>query len=182
MRKSILGLILVAAVSFGMSAAAQQDAAPKTIANALAPVALPAAALPAAPSAQPVASPEPVAPVAPGVSAIIANPAPLPDFKETHKFMDRKNWIIFSALATARMMDPISTWHFRSKGLHEGQLSDGFVDNKPLFVAYSSSLVAGQIATSYLFHRLGWHKAERISAMVHTGVVTEAVVHNYRLH
>jgi hypothetical protein len=174
--------ILLAAVSLGLSAAAQQDAAPKTIANVLAPIALPAAVVPAAPSAQPVAAPEPMAPLAPGISAIVANPAPPPEIQETHRFMDRKNLIIFSALATARMMDPISTWHFRSMGLHEGQLSDSFVDNKPLFVAYSSSLVAGQIATSYLFHRLGWHKAERISALVHTGVVSEAVIHNYRLH
>ena len=180
MRK--LMLVLLAAVSLGLSAAAQQDAAPKTIANVLAPMALPAAVVPAAPSPQPVAAPEPMAPMAPGISAIIANPAPPAEAAVPHKFMDRKNLIIFSALAGARMMDPISTWHFRSKGLHEGQLSDSFVDNKPLFVAYSGSLVAGQIATSYLFHRLGWHKAERISAMVHTGVVSEAVVHNYRLH
>ena len=179
MRKLIL--VLLAAVSLGLSAVAQQDAAPKTIANVLAPTALPAAAVPAAPLPQPVASPEPMAPLAPGISAIIAHPAP-PAEVVTHKFMDRKNLLIFSALATARMLDPISTWHFRSKGLHEGQLSDSFVDNKPLFLAYSGSLVAGQIATSYLFHRLGWHKAERISAMVHTGVVSEAVIHNFRLH
>jgi len=78
-------------------------------------------------------------------------------------------------------MDPISTWQFRRHGLNESELSNGFVDNKPLFATYSASLVAGQISTSYVFHRLGWHKVERLSAIIHTAVVTEAVAHNYRI-
>jgi hypothetical protein len=98
-----------------------------------------------------------------------------------HPFLDKSNLGIFAALATGRTMDLISTWQFRRHGLHEGELSDGFVDNKPLFATYSASLVAGQISTSYVFHRLGWHKLERATAIIHTAVVTEAVIHNYRI-
>jgi hypothetical protein len=119
----------------------------------------------------------PLAPVAPKTdSAPAAAPTP-----EAHKFLDRRNLAIFTALAAARAMDPISTWQFRRQGFHEGQLSDGFVDNKPLFATYSAALVVGQISSSYLFHRLGWHKLERFSAIVHTGAVSEAVIHNYHL-
>ena len=100
---------------------------------------------------------------------------------DKHPFLDKANWAIFASLAAARAMDPVSTWQFRRHGLHESQLTDGFVDNKPLFATYSASLVAGQISASYMFHRMGWHKVERISAIIHTGVVTEAVVHNYRI-
>ena len=98
-----------------------------------------------------------------------------------HPFLDKPNLAIFAALVAARTMDPISTWQFRRHGLNESELSNGFVDNKPLFATYSASLVAGQISTSYVFHRLGWHKVERLSALIHTAVVTEAVAHNYRI-
>ena len=101
--------------------------------------------------------------------------------KPVHNFFDRENLAIFTALAASRGMDMVSTWQFRRHGLHEGQLSDAFVDNKPLFTSYSFSLVAGQVATSYFFHRMGWHKLERITAIVHTGAVTESVIHNYHI-
>jgi hypothetical protein len=95
--------------------------------------------------------------------------------------LDKTNLGIFASVAAARAMDMVSTWQFRRHGLNEAELSNGFVDNKPLFATYSASLVAGQVSTSYVFHRLGWHKMERFSALVHTGVVTEAVIHNYRI-
>jgi hypothetical protein len=116
-----------------------------------------------------------VAPVTTGTSS------PVPGGPEKHPFLDKYNLAIFLSVAAARTMDPISTWQFRRHGLNESELSNAFVDNKPLFATYSASLVAGQISTSYVFHRLGWHKVERISALIHTAVVTEAVVHNYRI-
>jgi hypothetical protein len=165
----------VAIVVLGLSlfAMAEQSTQPEAL----------LAALPAVPG---IASPTPLStlgmmsPIAPGTALATPAPAPTPE-AQPHRFFDKSNLAIFGALTAARAMDPISTWQFRRHGLHEGQLSDGFVDNKPLFAVYSASLVAGQISSSYLFHRLGWHKLERISAMVHTGLVTESVVHNYRI-
>lgn len=129
-------------------------------------------------SPQPLLGPAAPMPITP---MIAPRRAPLPAEKVTHRFFDKENLAIFAALAGARTLDMFSTWQFRRNGLHEGELSDGFVDNKPLFAAYSGSLVAGQIATCYVFHRMRWHKLERITALVHTGAVTEAVIHNYRL-
>ena len=191
MKKQIA--ILTAVVSLALSAAAQQEAASTAIRPGNATTALlgtttnamPAAVLlPAAAglgSPQPLPAAEALAPVMVPSPMIIAQPAPIPE-KPTHSFIDKRNLAVFSALAAARTMDMISTWQFRRHGLNEGELSNAFVDNKPAFVAFSGSLVAGQIAASYFFHRVGWHKAERISAMIHTGVVTESVIHNYRLH
>jgi hypothetical protein len=150
---------------------------PKTLASVM-PAVIPASAGLGSP--QPLLSPGPMMPIAPG-PAIAPKPAPFPQSRASHSFLDKENLAIFAALAASRSMDMVSTWQFRRHGLHEGQLSDSFVDNKPLFVSYSGSLVAGQVATSYFFHRMGWHKLERITAMVHTGVVAEAVVHNYRI-
>ncbi len=147
-------------------------------------------AMPSSPVVLPVGLTSPLAGsvASPGAFAPIVAVAPAtriapvaPTGNEGHPFLDKYNLAIFAAVAAARAMDPISTWQFRRHGLHESELSDGFVDNKPLFATYSASLVAGQISTSYVFHRLGWHKLERISAIVHTAVVTEAVTHNYRI-
>jgi hypothetical protein len=129
----------------------------------------------------PVISTGGLAPIIAVAPAPRTAPVPALEGSAKHPFLDKPNLAIFASVAAARTMDPISTWQFRRHGLHESQLTDGFVDNKPLFAAYSASLVAGQVSTSYVFHRLGWHKMERISALIHTAAVTEAVVHNYRI-
>ncbi len=127
-----------------------------------------------------MALPGAFAPIVAIAPATRVTPPALAD-ADRHPFLDKANLAIFASVAAGRAMDLISTWQFRRHGLHEGELTDGFVDNKPLFATYSASLVAGQISASYMFHRMGWHKLERISAIIHTGVVTEAVVHNYRI-
>ena len=128
-----------------------------------------------------MASPGAFAPIVAVAPAARVAPSLAPEGPAKHPFLDKPNLVIFAAVIAARTMDPISTWQFRRHGLNESQLTNGFVDNKPLFATYSASLVAGQISTSYVLHRLGWHKAERLSAIIHTAVVTEAVAHNYRI-
>lgn len=127
-----------------------------------------------------MASPGAFAPIIAVAPATRVAPA-TPEAPERHPFLDKTNLGIFASVTAARAMDMVSTWQFRRHGLNESELSNGFVDNKPLFATYSASLVAGQVSTSYAFHRLGWHKMERLSALIHTGVVTETVIHNYRI-
>jgi len=127
-----------------------------------------------------MASPGAFAPIIAVAPATRVAPA-APEGSAKHPFLDKTNFLIFASVAAARAMDMVSTWQFRRHGLNESELSNGLVDNKPLFATYSASLVAGQVSTSYVFHRLGWHKVERLSALIHTGVVTEAVIHNYRI-
>ena len=147
------------------------------------PVVLPVSgATSALSAASSVASPGAFAPIiAIAPSTVVASsPSPAAG-PENHPFLDKTNLALFASVAAGRTMDLISTWQFRRHGLNEGELSNGFVDNKPLFATYSASLVAGQISASYVFHRLGWHRVERLGTIIHTGVVTEAVIHNYRI-
>jgi hypothetical protein len=193
MRKLVIVLLAVLGMSCIASAEDAVTAAPAAEASSSRNSVVVMAGLNALPSApMPVSSPTstlsatnsmaspgafaPIVAIAPATR--VASPAVGAD---KHPFLDKANLAIFASLVAARTMDPISTWQFRRHGLHEAELSDAFVDNKPLFSTYSASLVAGQISASYMFHRMGWHKVERISAIIHTGVVTEAVVHNYRI-
>ena len=127
------------------------------------------------------ASPGTMVPIIAVAPVTTVGPPLSPEPPGKHRFFDKPNLAIFASVAAARTMDMVSTWQFRRHGLQEGELTDGFVDNKPLFAAYSASLVAGQITASYMFHRLGWHRLERATATIHTAVVTEAVIHNYRI-
>jgi len=98
-----------------------------------------------------------------------------------HRFFDKENVTLFSALAVTRAMDCDSTWRFRAKGYQEGELTNGLVDNKPAFVAFSAAMVGAQIGGSYILHRLGWHRAERWTSAVHVGMVGGTALNNYRL-
>jgi len=185
---AVLGMSCVAGAEEAVTAAAAADtASSKDFTVLIAGL----SALPSSPIVLPVsgpstftnsmASPGAFAPIIAVALATQVAPYPSPEGPAKHPFLDKTNFAIFASVAAARAMDMFSTWQFRRHGLNESELSNGFVDNKPLFATYSASLVAGQISTSYVFHRLGWHKMERLSALIHTGVVTEAVVHNYRI-
>ncbi len=195
MRKTVL--VLLAAMAMSCVTSAEEPAASaadsskdSTVIAGLntlpsAPVVLPvSSAASALPAVNSVMSPElaPIIAVAPATPATTNTAAPLSlEMPGKHPFFDKPNLGIFAAVAVGHTMDMVSTWQFRRHGLNEGELTNGFVDNKPLFATYSAALVAGQISASYMFHRLGWHKMERASAVLHVGFVTQAVIHNYRI-
>ena len=190
-------LVLLAALAMSCVTSAEEPAASAARSskdstviaglNALpsAPVILPvSSAVSALPAVNAVTSPAltPIIAVAPATPAPTTRTAPLSlEMPGKHPFLDKPNLGIFAALTAGHAMDMGSTWQFRRHGLNEGELSNAFVDNKPLFTTYSAALVAGQISASYMFHRLGWHRLERATAVMHTGAVTEAVIHNYRI-
>lgn len=179
MRKCLAVGIVV--IGLGCAVFAEQAATDDQLASAM-PI---ASALPTSGIVPRInALPSAMAPVTIVPTAPLANsmaPGTTPQEPGTHDFWDKRNLAIFASVAAARTMDPISTWQFRRHGLNEGELTNAFVDNKPLFATYSASLLVGQISLSYMFHRLGWHKLERFSAMAHTAATTEAVIHNYRI-
>ena len=96
------------------------------------------------------------------------------------KFWDRQNVVAFAALGGARALDLHSTWRFRARGVDEAQLSNGLVDNKPLFAAFSVGMVGSSILTSYILHRTGHHKLERISNYLNLTAVATTVAWNYK--
>ena len=98
-----------------------------------------------------------------------------------HTFFDRQNVVLFAGVAAVRVLDLNSTWRFRSKGYNEGMLSNGFVDDKPAFVAFSLGMVGAHIAGCYLLHRTGHHRLEQMASYAHIGLVGRTVANNYRL-
>ena len=101
--------------------------------------------------------------------------------EKPHKFFDKTNLVAFSALSSLRVIDLHSTWRFRRRGFDELILTNSFVDNKPLFVGMSAGMVGANIGLAYIFHRTGHHKLERIFSYTNIGIVSFAVIHNYRL-
>jgi hypothetical protein len=100
---------------------------------------------------------------------------------QTHKFWDTENICLFSGVGAARMMDYASTRFMRDQGDHEVLLTNGIVDNRPLFVGIELAGTAASIGVSYLFHRTGHHTLERWVSIAHIGVGVGGSVHNYLL-
>ena len=100
---------------------------------------------------------------------------------ETHHFWDWQNDCLFAGVGAARMLDYASTRHFRDQGNNEWLLTNGIVDNKPLFVGIELAGTAASIGVSYLFHRTGHHSLERWVSVAHIGVAVGGSIHNYSL-
>jgi hypothetical protein len=101
--------------------------------------------------------------------------------KGVHRFWDKENLLLFTGVAAGRALDFTSTQHFRERGLDEWLLTNGIVDNKPLFTGIEAGGVAASIGVSYLFHRTGHHKLERWVSIVHAGVGGGGAIRNYSL-
>jgi hypothetical protein len=100
---------------------------------------------------------------------------------EPHKFWDGENMLLFTGVAAARALDFTSTRHFRGRDVNEVLLTNGIVDNKPLFAGIEAVGTAASIGVSYLLHRTGHHRAERWVSIVHIGVATFGDIRNYGL-
>jgi hypothetical protein len=99
-----------------------------------------------------------------------------------HSFWDKQNDWLFAGVAAARALDFASTLNKRRRGLHEGFLTDGIVDNHPEFAAIEAGGVAASIGVSYLFHRYGHHKIERGVSGVHIAATLIGAIANYATH
>ncbi len=106
---------------------------------------------------------------------------PLKDAGGAHRFFDAENAALFTAVAAARALDYTSTQHFRERGVNEALLTNGIVDNKPLFAAIEAGGTAASVGVAYLLHRKGHHRLERWVSIVHIGVATFGDIRNYGL-
>lgn len=78
-------------------------------------------------------------------------------------------------------MDFTSTQHFRKRDVNEALLTNGIVDNKPLFAGIETVGTVASIGIAYWLHRTGHHRAERWVSIVHIGVATFGDIRNYGL-
>ncbi len=132
--------------------------------------------LPAAPSAMA----EPVLPVTPSTAKPFLVEAP------SHtRFLDRPAKIRFAVLAGLIAADGITTQHVLNSdgGKEVNPLARPFVTHGAMGQLAASTLGLGfGMGTSYLFHRTGHHKLERIFQNVAIGVEAECVTNNLIQH
>lgn len=95
---------------------------------------------------------------------------------ETHRFLDRKNRILFLAAAAFNGADFAVT---RSNLQNGGREQDPIVRvvgrSTPGLAVYFVGETAGTIALSYFCHKSGHHKLERIVSLVDIGSSASAV-------
>lgn len=100
---------------------------------------------------------------------------------DDHCFWGKENVLLFSAGAVGRSLDMYSTWRFRSLGYQEVTLTNGFVDNKPAYVAYSIGTMGASIGAAYLLHRMHHHKLEKLLTASTDAMIFASVGHNFYL-
>jgi hypothetical protein len=98
-----------------------------------------------------------------------------------HRFWDRTNVRLFSAVAVSRGLDYASTRNMLDRGREEILLPDDVVNNTAGFVAVEAAGAAASVGISWLLHRTGHHKLERWLSIGHIGVATFGAGRNYAL-
>jgi len=96
----------------------------------------------------------------------------------SHRFWDAKNRVLFTAVATLCAADFAVT---------EANLKNGGVELNPVTRVFSGSTAGlavnfvgeagGVIGLSYLFHRTGHHRLERVTPLVNLGASAFAVAY-----
>jgi len=98
-----------------------------------------------------------------------------------HHFWDKENDWLFAGVGAARTLDYFSTLNMRRRGRQEILLTNDAVDNHAGFAAIEAAATGLSIGASYLFHRVGHHKLERWTSIIHIGLATTGAVRNYSL-
>ena len=100
---------------------------------------------------------------------------------DRHRFWDRENDLLFTAVAASRTLDYFSTLNFRRRGRNEILLTNDIVDNHAAFASIEAAGTAVSIGVSYLFHHYHHHRLERWTSIVHASLATSGAVRNYCL-
>ncbi|HUO24401.1 MAG TPA: hypothetical protein VMU61_01970 [Candidatus Aquilonibacter sp.] len=110
---------------------------------------------------------------APAMSPVTA---PLPQRSERHKFWDRKNCFLFATEAAFSAADFVVTKdNLQNGGRELNPVTRVFGTSTPGLAANFAGQTAGAIGISYLFHKTGHHKLERIVSMLNAGGSAAAV-------
>ncbi len=106
---------------------------------------------------------------------------PKPASTDEHRFWDRENDLLFTAVAASRTLDYFSTLNFRRRGRDEVILTNDIVDNHAAFASIEAAGTAVSIGVSYLFHHYHHHRLERWTSIIHASLATSGAVRNYCL-
>jgi hypothetical protein len=123
------------------------------------------------------ANPSPV-----GASAVTASPiiaAPLPEAPSQHKFWDNENRALFATVAALSAADFAVTHSILQNGGKElNPVTRLFSGSTAGLAANFAGETAGIIGLSYLFHKTGHHRLERLTPMLNIGASAFAVTYD----
>jgi hypothetical protein len=102
--------------------------------------------------------------------------AGLPETPEPHKFWDKKNTALFVTVAAFSAADfAVTRDNLNHGGRELNPLTRPFSGSTAGLAANFAAETAGVIGVSYLFHKTGHHKLERLAPLVNFGASAFAV-------
>ena len=105
---------------------------------------------------------------------------PLPGEFATHRFWDRQNTLLFAAVGGLAAADFCVTHaNLASGGQELNPVAGFFSRSTPMLAANFALETGGVIGVSYLFHKTGHHRLERIVSLVNIGGSAAAVAFDY---
>jgi hypothetical protein len=95
-----------------------------------------------------------------------------------HRFWDKKNRVLFAAVAALNVADfAVTHANLQNGGRELNPMVRVFGGSTPALAANFAGGTAGVLGISYLFHKTGHHKLERIISMVNIGASSAAVTY-----
>jgi hypothetical protein len=117
---------------------------------------------------------QPTSATAPLVKTLPSNP--VRPAAEEHKFWDAKNAALFATVAASSTADfSLTRDNLNHGGRELNPLTRPFAGSTTGLVANFAAETAGVIGVSYMFHRTGHHKLERLTPIVNFGMSAFAV-------
>lgn len=102
--------------------------------------------------------------------------APLPQTAEQHKFWDTRNRVLFTGVAAFSAADfAVTRANLQNGGRELNPVTRMFGNSTAGLALNFAGETAGVIGISYLFHKTGHHKLERVVSMVNIGGSAAAV-------
>lgn len=138
------------------------------------------ASLPAAPSAVAAENGAPESAGAAPMASMVVVSAPLRPAEHTaHRFWDRQNCVLFAAvggMATADFF--VTRANLGSGGKELNPVTRVFAGSTPALATNFALETGGVMGLSYMFHKTGHHKLERITSLVSIGSSAGAVAYD----
>ena len=110
------------------------------------------------------------------VQPVIAVKPFLPEAPTVHKFWDRENRALFATTAALCAADfSVTHMNLSNGGRELNPLVRPFTANNATLAANFAAQTAGVVAISYLFHRTGHHRLERLAPVANVAASVFAV-------
>lgn len=108
----------------------------------------------------------------------ISNPRVLPEAPAPHKFWDRENRVLFTAVAASAAADfAVTHSNLQNAGRELNPITRVFSGTTGGLAFNFAGETAGVIGLSYFFHRTGHHRLERVVPVIDFGASAVAVTY-----